>query len=265
MRSYVFTVRFDGFLNQVALVKYYSALLKSDFVIQKMNVSILDKSKPSWKLKFKSYKMSDKSLDKLSQTQESLTRDEIMDVELLSVLQGSEFASKDIEFSMMMSHKTENRSLTFIFSEPKAKEFDWQKFVSTTVERLSIELIKIKYGFGFLIENRVMPAFYVQGVSSDNLTKHEEFEVSKWASQQGDCERKIWDLFPINIFSEQHMSVLKSNSYIFQSLTNSYKLLESNGLFIAISNQQIIEQDQFRHTGENNQVIKSLKNLGLLM
>jgi len=207
-KSIVISICFDGLIDQIACIQFVSDLFKMHYgkVFSDLYYTITDKTKTNWKQKTRGGKFTEKRFFKFTD-HVSLIDDKIsVDFELLTNQKNYEYKSRDIDISFSHNQMDVIKSITSIISVEDNETTNIKELLKSLVSFLLNQKCNIWYGSVFIMENIKLPAFYVHGIQTENLTPAEEEILSKWADGRKGCNKKIWGIFWGNIISKNHLN-----------------------------------------------------------
>ena len=202
-KSNVISFRFNGDLKNLEVIISINELVTRylRIPILELNVATIDKQNNNWKLKSKTLKYTNKNLQKLMGIYQNAEGKNIeISFELLTPSNNYEFKSRDIDISVNYNHKGKINSLNFIVNSQIQIGNNWWDFIEEILRFLRFNKCDVLYGYVFQLDNFKMPAFYVEGIKSEYLSSEEAGKVSKWLKEKKNCDKKMWDIFWINIW-----------------------------------------------------------------
>lgn len=184
----------------------YSQYLFKDLFqsyITYFSYTIIDKSTLNWKRKSKQYLFKEKNIEKFKKEIKNLEHGDI-GFEYLKTLPNCEYKYKDIEYSISYSETSVYPTIKIIFNRSH-NQINNRNLILLISEFIHDNQNEIVYGFTTVIPNEKIPAFYVEGISSENLDELERDNLSKWANNERNCNIAIWDVFQGNILTLNHL------------------------------------------------------------
>jgi len=187
-------------------IRYFADRVKGLFGtgFEELSYSTLVKGR----LKTKTVKFTDANVEKF--------RGDLPDVvdkgfELLTLLPGWEFKSRDKRFSVSYNEEFNQRG-DRILTISLNKESWLAMHSAGKVSELYVEIARhitekggeLVYGFVFSMASEKLPGLFISGIGNDHLSSREEEWLEAWTDGKGQCDRKIWTVFWGNLVTSRH-------------------------------------------------------------
>jgi hypothetical protein len=229
------TLWIDKELNLIESISFFDQLIKGETgkSFRKVQLSITDKSKKNWRLFSRSFGNNNKGLVKLDAFIEGNKEKKYeINFALESLLKNYYYKAIDIDMHLDYS-LGENCTISFLFNEEENKNVDLTSIITKTFNYLNKNQVEIKYGFGFVMENKKMPGFFCSGIYTENLTEEEKMIVSLIADK--DITGLINVPFSIQIINKRYVDL--DNKKI-KNLIRNNTTISLNGNIALINNER---------------------------
>ena len=266
-KSFVLSIRFKGDVNKMKAIYFLEEIVKRYFNIsfKELNITCLDKSKPNWKIKSRTLKFKKSNIKKIEQiVSNNIDRNINIDFELVTLKDGYVFKSRDVEVSAICQKSDSTNSLNLIVNDQLSLKTSWMDFIEEIVSFVKNQNCKVIYGFLFLLENLKMPAFYVEGIGSNELSVSEQKSVNLWREEKENCEEKIWDIFGINILLLNTYKSISINEIIKIVGDQNVKFLNDNLVMIQLK-EKLNDFDVLKYFGSRKDLFDYFKSKDLIV